>query len=67
MTTKPEDVGRWEGDEFVFFEPFTNPTGQTFKRIDFAGFTTPDPSITRDDAVHALINSIHADIEQEYE
>lgn len=54
---KPEDVGFWEDDEFVFFKPF-DMGGQTVKRLITQGMKL-EPGITRDDVIHALINPKH--------
>ncbi len=52
--TKPEDVGYWEDEEFVFFQPY-NLGGKTVTRLQTQGMKL-GPGITRDDVIHALIN-----------
>lgn len=53
----PDDVGRWEGDTFIFNEPFDLGEGRVAKRISI-GPNALGPGITRDDAIHAFINGV---------
>lgn len=61
---KPEEVGRWDGDTFVFDDPpyivvTANGDPVTYERIrvDMA----PKGEVTRDDVIHALINPVYAE------
>lgn len=54
----PNTLGHWEGDVFIFDEP-RDVFGKTMKTLDFSTFVTEDPSITREDALHAVINAVH--------
>lgn len=51
---RPEDVGHWQGEDFVFNEPMMIG-GRPMARLVTKGMRL-EPGITRDDVIHALIN-----------
>jgi hypothetical protein len=56
----PDTIGHWEGSKFVFDEPITliteDGTPRTMREIDTEGMTLAG-GITKDDVIHALVNS----------
>ena len=61
---EPEDHGHWEGDRFVFTPPlkFVDELGrdQVMRTIDCSCLQLGE-GVTRDDVVHAMLNSIIVD------
>lgn len=60
----PDTLGNWVGEIFVFEEPFmlrdANGGEYPVQQINTTGMVLQD-GITRDDVVHAMINSTHAE------
>ncbi len=54
--TRPEDVGYWDGDDFVFFQP-RMVGDRVMTRLKTGGMQM-GPGITREDVIHALINPV---------
>lgn len=61
---EPEDYGHWDGDVFVCHEPVEifmsdSRTPKQVRKLDLTGIRLPR-NVTRDDVVHAMLNSIQA-------
>lgn len=60
----PDDVGHWDGDTFVFDPPLTIG-GHTMERLDFSNFQPEDPSISKQEALEAVVNGFGFTVEEE--
>lgn len=59
--TNPDDVGRWEGETFVFFEPHAVVTTDgviIMEKLHLADVAYDSPDITKEDVIHAVVNSV---------
>ena len=57
MTIDPMTVGFWEGDTFVFHEPFDMGAGKKARRV-IIGPDALQEGVTKNDAIFAFINGI---------
>lgn len=59
---KPEDVGQWDGDRFIFNEPVVVGTVDgaelTMRIVEFGPDSLRPEGVTREDVIHALLNPI---------